>query len=77
MANCTFISPRTSSARASTAVCRSISVTNSGDKPTGGRAQALSPEWTPASSMWRSTPITRTSVPSAMASTSTSTASRR
>ena len=43
----------------------------------GGIEQALSPEWTPASSMCSSTPATNTSLPSHRASTSTSVARLR
>ena len=43
----------------------------------GGIEQALSPEWTPASSMCSSTPATKTSLPSHRASMSTSVARER
>ena len=56
MANCTFISPRTFSARASSSVCRSISATISGFSECGGSEQAESPECTPASSICSITP---------------------
>ena len=46
-------------------------------QPANGIAQALSPECTPASSICWSTPHTATSLPSQIASTSTSIASRR
>src|SRR3546814_2450146 len=67
-----FISPLTESARASASACRSISATIASDRLYGGIEHALSPEWTPASSICWSTPATTTSVPSAIASTSRS-----
>ena len=77
MANCTFISPTTLSARASSTVCRSMSATISGLSECGGSEQAELPECTPASSICSITPQMNTSLPSASASTSTSMASRR
>ena len=74
MANCTFIRPRTFSARAMASVWRFSSATVSGDSEKGGIEQALSPEWTPASSMCSSTPATKTVSSSHRASTSTSVA---
>ena len=62
MANCTFISPTTLSARASSSVCRSMSATISGFSECGGSEQAESPECTPASSICSITPQMNTSV---------------
>ncbi len=59
-AYCTFISPRTFRARAISTVWRSISRIVSGFKEWGGRAQAESPECTPASSMCSMMPATKT-----------------
>ncbi len=56
MANCTFISPRTFSARAMASVWRFSSAMVSGRREKGGREQALSPECTPASSICSITP---------------------
>ena len=58
-------------------VCRSISAMVAGESECGGSEQAESPEWMPASSMCSITPQTKTSLPSASASTSTSIASER
>ena len=44
MANCTFISPTTLSARASSTVCRSMSAMISSFSECGGSEQAESPE---------------------------------
>ena len=76
-ANCTFMRPRTSSSRASARAWVLIASTVSGDSEWGGRQQAESPEWMPASSMCSITPPTTTSLPSATTSTSTSIASGR
>ena len=57
---------------------RSSSAITSSDNVWGGRAQAESPEWTPASSTCSITPqMTTSPVASRTASTSTSTASSR
>jgi hypothetical protein len=77
MANCTFIRPRTFRARAILTVWRFSSSTVAALSEKGGIEQALSPEWTPASSMCSSTPATNTSLPSHRASTSTSVARLR
>ena len=77
MANCTFIRPRTSSARAISSVWRSSSAMVSGRSENGGSEQALSPECTPASSICSITPATITVSPSQTASTSTSVARDR
>ena len=76
-ANCTFISPTTSSPRARATVCWRMSSTTRASRVWGGRAQAESPECTPASSMCSMMPAMKTSQPSARASTSTSMASLR
>ena len=76
-ANWTFIRPRTPSSRASARACVLIASTVSAASEWGGRQQAESPEWMPASSMCSITPPTMTSVPSATTSTSTSMASGR
>ena len=60
MANCTFIRPRTFSARAIASVWRFSSSIVSGRSENGGSEQALSPECTPASSMCSITPATNT-----------------
>jgi len=54
-----------------------ISAITSSESEYGGNEQALSPEWTPASSMCSMMPPTTTCVPSQIASTSTSIASAR
>ena len=78
MANCTFIRPRTFSARAMASVWRFSSAMVSGFSEKGGSEQALSPECTPASSMCSMTPATNTAPsPSQSASTSTSVARRQ
>jgi hypothetical protein len=76
-ANCTFMSPRTSSASARIFVCRSISSTTRRGSVVGGSEQAESPECTPACSMCSMIPPMSTRSPSQMASTSTSMASSR
>ena len=57
-ANCTFIRPRTSSSRASARAWVLIASTVSAGSEWGGRQQAESPEWMPASSMCSITPPT-------------------
>ena len=74
MANWTFIRPRTFRALAISVVWRFSSATVSADRDQGGMEQALSPEWTPASSICSSTPATKTVSSSHRASTSTSVA---
>ena len=59
-----FIRPVTLSARPSARACRSISATSSASSPCGGIEQALSPEWTPASSICSRIPATATVSPS-------------
>src|SRR4051794_29029498 len=58
MAYCTFISPRTRRALAKALVWSLRRWTISLDSEYGGRAQAESPEWMPASSMCSMTPMT-------------------
>ena len=58
IAYCTFIRPTTPSALAIASVWPFSSVTVAGDRLYGGREQALSPEWMPASSMCSITPAT-------------------
>ena len=77
IANCTFMSPTTCSASASSRVCRPSSASVAASSEYGGSEQALSPEWMPASSMCSMMPATKVSVPSERQSTSTSTASVR
>ncbi len=77
IANCTFIRPRTFSARAIASVWRFSSSIVSARSENGGSEQALSPECTPASSMCSITPATNTASPSQSASTSTSVARDR
>src|SRR5664279_1960504 len=77
MAYCTFINPLTPSASASFFDWTASSAIVASDSECGGSEQALSPEWMPASSMCSMIPQTKTSVPSASASTSTSMASDR
>jgi hypothetical protein len=76
-ANWTFIRPTTPSSFASALACRMISRVISREIEWGGREQAESPEWTPASSMCSMTPPITTVSPSEMASTSISIASSR
>ncbi len=74
----TLISPSTPSASAKRRVWASMVAITSRASVGGGMAQALSPLWTPASSMCsRTPPITTSPVRSRMASTSTSVASSR
>ena len=77
VANCTFISPITFSRRARRSVDSRISAISPSLSVYGGSEQLESPEWMPASSMCSMIPATTTVSPSAMASTSTSMASRR
>ena len=64
--------PLTFKAKANFLVCFSISIINFGLIDTGGKQQAESPEWIPASSICCIIPATNTSLPSDIASTSTS-----
>ena len=77
MANWTFISPFTLSAKAMASVWRFSSAMVSGLRLKGGSEHAESPECTPASSMCSMTPATNTVSPSHSASTSTSVARER
>ena len=65
------------SASASSRVCRSSSASVFLSSENGGSAQALSPEWMPASSICSMMPAMNVSLPSARQSTSTSVASER
>ena len=76
-AYCTFSSPTTPTASASSRVAQRICSSISSPSECGGRTQALSPEWTPASSTCCMIPPIHTSAPSHRASTSTSVASSR
>jgi hypothetical protein len=73
----TLISPRTPIRAASFSVADRIFSRSAEPSVIGGRAQAESPEWIPASSMCSMTPPRKRSVPSKSASTSISTASSR
>ena len=77
IANCTFISPTTFSALAMATVWRRISSCSAGNRLYGGSEQAESPECTPACSICCMMPPITTSLPSPIASTSTSIASFR
>jgi hypothetical protein len=67
-----LIEPMTPRLRAIFLVYSSMALRWGGWRVTGGRTPALSPEWTPASSMCSMIPAMKTSTPSAMASTSNS-----
>ena len=78
VANCTFISPTTPSARAMRRVCSRIVCRWRSGQRNGGTTHELSPEWMPASSMCSMMPPMITApVLSATASTSNSNASSR
>ncbi len=77
IANWTFMSPTTLSARASLRVSSRRSACISRVRLMGGSEQPESPEWTPACSTCSMMPPMRTSSPSQTASTSTSMATSR
>ena len=77
IANCTLSSPTTPSAFAMPSVWARIWASISSPSACGGSTQAESPEWIPASSTCCMIPAIHTSVPSQIASTSTSIESSR